>query len=57
MQETIESYLNGNISYVRNLLQNSASFSLGELLEYFVNHSGYCPTTDEIVMFVKRLEA
>lgn len=56
MQELIESYLNGNISFVRNRLQNS-SYTLGELLEYFVYHSGYCPSTDEIVMFVKRLEA
>jgi hypothetical protein len=55
MQEIIESYLNGNISFVRYYLQNS-DHSMGELLEYFVNDSGYSPTMQEIVMFVKRLE-
>ena len=57
MQDLINSYLNGNISYVREQLRNSCSFSMGELLDYFVNHTGYYPTTDEIVLFVKRLEA
>ena len=57
MQELLESYLNGNISYVRNYLKESATFSLGEFFDFFVNDSGYCPSTDEMVMFVKRLES
>lgn len=55
MNSIVENYLNGNIKDAKAGLSN-ASFSLGEILDYFVNHSGYCPSNDEIVRFVKCLE-
>ena len=53
IDEALESYINGNITHVRNWLQN-ATISLGELLEFYIYD--YKPSTREIVLFVKRLE-
>ncbi len=54
MNEMIESYVNGNISYVRECLHNSASISLSEFLEIYIQEMN--PSTDEIVRFINRME-
>lgn len=48
----ITSYINGNISTVKQDLENSP-YSLGELLEYYVLE--YKPSMEAVILFVKRL--
>jgi hypothetical protein len=57
MKKLIDDYLtiqNPDFNYHQRLI--NSPYSLGELLEYFVYHSGHCPTIDEVVQFVKAFE-
>lgn len=51
--EALESYINGNISYVRSWLHESG-MPLWELLQLYIDD--YSPSDNEIVRFVKSLE-
>jgi len=52
--QALESFINGNLSIVREWLKN-ATISLGEFLEIYIHE--YSPSDEEIVFFVKSLEA
>lgn len=54
--EALESYVNGNISFVKEWLADANTawgLTFGEFLESYVN--GYNPSVEQILLFVKRL--
>ena len=53
MDALLESYVNGNIDYVKDQIKEF-ELSLGELLELYIHN--YDPHTNDIILFVKRLE-
>lgn len=52
LREALESYVNGNIGYVKSWLEDSG-YTLGQFLEYYIEE--YDPDKRDIVLFVKRL--
>ncbi len=53
MTELLESYMNGNIAWVRKRMINRGH-TLSEVLEAYIDT--YNPDTPDILLFVKRLE-
>lgn len=52
MNKLLESYINGNISYVRQQLIN-APYSLSEMLDQYITE--YNPDINAIQLFIRRL--
>ena len=58
MRELLESYLSGNISYVKEELARSdcgyvQTYNFTELFSYYIDN--YSPSTDDLKLFVSRL--
>jgi hypothetical protein len=53
IEEALESYMNGNISYVKAWLGDNGEYDLGDFIAHFV--TAHDPTNEDIVHFVRRL--
>ena len=52
IDKKLESYINGNITFVKSWLASS-DVTVGEFLELYIE--SFKPDTEDIVLFVKRL--